>query len=124
MHWPGVKKQSRLMTVIQTASFSWRLFMKRETTRRKRLQIVQKALQKNVITQELLLERARLVYQVNGAAAALPLLKELDTAYPEQVPVLKLLAQAEMEVGNLVQCRKDCFPGSYGWILNSLHSTC
>ncbi|MDO8970586.1 MAG: tetratricopeptide repeat protein [Saprospiraceae bacterium] len=73
------------------------------------LQIVQKALQKNVINQEMLLERARLVYQVNGAAAALPLLKELDTVYPEQVPVLKLLARVEKEGGDLVQSEKIAF---------------
>jgi len=73
------------------------------------LQVVQKALQRNAVSLELLQERARLVFILNGGAAALPLLKEINAAHPQQAAVLKLLAQAEMEVGNLKQAEQTAF---------------
>ena len=65
------------------------------------LKIVESSIQQNVISKELLLKRAWLIYQLNGVQAALPELVSLNTAYPDQPSVLKLLAQAEMELGDL-----------------------
>jgi tetratricopeptide (TPR) repeat protein len=73
------------------------------------LLVVHQALQRNLVSLELLLERARLVFILNGGGAALPLLKELKVTYPQQVMVLKLLAQAQMEVGDFVQAEQTAF---------------
>ena len=64
--------------------------------------IIEKSIQQNVTSKELLLKRAWLIYKMNGMQAALPELVSLNTAYPDQPSILKLLAQAEMESGDLI----------------------
>ncbi len=65
------------------------------------LNLVEKSIQQNVTSKELLLKRAWLIYQLNGVQVALPELLSLNTAYPDQPSILKLLAQAEMKSGDL-----------------------
>ena len=80
------------------------LFLAKVYSRRKNLKdalgILEKAIGQQIVSKEILLERAWLVYQINGGMQALPLLVEINGAYPDQVPVLSLLAKAEMETGN------------------------
>ena len=66
------------------------------------LNIIEQAIQQNVTSKELLLKRAWLIYKLNGVQAALPELVSLNNAYPEQPAILKLLAEAEMETGDLI----------------------
>ena len=63
------------------------------------LNILEKAINQQIVSQEILLERAWLVYQIMGGNHALPLLVEVNSTFPNQVPVLGLLAKAEMETG-------------------------
>ncbi len=68
--------------------------------------IIEKSIQQNVSSKELLLKRAWLIYQLNGVQQALPELVSLNAAYPDQPSILKLLAQAEMESGDLTQAEQ------------------
>jgi superkiller protein 3 len=70
------------------------------------LNIVEKSIQQNVTSKELLLKRAWLIYQLSGVQLALPELVSLNTAYPDQPAILRLLAQAEMESGDLTQAEQ------------------
>lgn len=70
------------------------------------LNIIEKSIQQNVTSKEMLLKRASLIYQLSGVQAALPELISLNAAYPDQPAVLKLLAQAEMESGDLAGAEK------------------
>lgn len=69
----------------------------------KALETLEKASQCKMMDVDTMIEHASLVKEINGAAAARDLLSDFSQRFPENPELLKMLAQAEEECGDLKQ---------------------
>jgi tetratricopeptide (TPR) repeat protein len=73
------------------------------------LNVLERSLARIQPSPELLFERSRLVYRLQGPQAALPLVRELSENDPENAEVLSLLAQIQVDCGNLTGAEQSAY---------------
>jgi tetratricopeptide (TPR) repeat protein len=73
------------------------------------LQVIEQSLNEQVENRELLIEQAKLIYQMQGPAASVKLVDKLIETYPEDAEALALHATIQAEIGDLKIAERSAF---------------
>src|SRR5271157_126974 len=73
------------------------------------LNVLERSLARIQPSYELLFERSKLVYRIQGPQAALPLVRELSESNPENAEVLSLLTQIQVDCGNFTGAEQSAY---------------
>lgn len=107
LRWARVAYERSPQSLDAVINFSRMLGLQQEL--HASLAVIESALESQPASRALLLEKAQLIYQLDGPAAVSEMAQRLMQAYPEDAEVLALHAMVQAELGNVQLAQQSAF---------------